>query len=497
MTEEISEVKKSIDDSLAKMDSLIENMQKERERIKAELESRIEQLIIGKFNKEEIDGFLKEPYVIIPKRENEFYVIAPKWVDFQIGWLERTTHSYNIFVVNRYIPWLAPVPEALKQKLKFQTPLPLKVIDGVILTGKEHQDEAWNKYGKYLRSREGKDRIRIKQGREFELIAQMIEDGILPFIPKTVESEDLRDWAKITLRPYQIEAWSEFLDKGACGIYWSFGAGKSFFGVYALARIKGSKLVVVPTLTLQEQWEERIQKYIPESRHEVQIATYHAYEKLRNKEFTLIVFDECQHLPANTFIRLSTIKTKYRLGFSGSPFREDRRENYIFALTGFPIGMAWDELIKRQVVKMPIFKLFILSNQREKLKKLDELLKLPVKTIIFCDSIEFGERIAKTFEIPFIYGATKERLELIRQADISVVSRVGDEGISLPDIERVIEVSFLFSSRMQESQRFGRLMHSLKEEPEHIILMTEEEMEKYGKRLNAIYERGGRIEVIR
>jgi superfamily II DNA or RNA helicase len=74
---------------------------------------------------------------------------------------------------------------------------------------------------------------------------------------------------------------------------------------------------------------------------------------------------------------------------------------------------------------------------------------------------------------------------------------VGDEGVSLPDIERVIEVAYLYGSRMQESQRFGRLMHSAKEEPEHIILMTEEEFEKYQKRLYAITERGFRIEFVR
>jgi len=50
---------------------------------------------------------------------------------------------------------------------------------------------------------------------------------------------------------------------------------------------------------------------------------------------------------------------------------------------------------------------------------------------------------------------------------------------------------------MQESQRFGRLMHALKQEPEHIILMNEEEFENYQKRLYAITERGFRIEYIR
>jgi DNA excision repair protein ERCC-3 len=494
---DISEIKKSLEESLSKMDELIENLKKEREKIKEEIDKKIEELQLGKFNKEKIENFLKEPYVIIPKRENEFYVIAPRWIDFQIGWLERQTKSYNIFVVNRYVQWITPIPEVLKEKLKFPRPLPIKVVDGFLLTGKELQDEVFNKYRHFLSSREGSDRIRIKRGAEFNLVSQLIEDGILPFIPKPVQTSDLRDWNGIELRSYQKNAWEEFLQKGACGIYWAFGSGKSFFGIYVLARIKGEKLVVVPTLTLKEQWEERIEKYIPEFKNEIEVVTYHAYEKLRNREFNLIIFDECQHLPANTFIRLATLKTKYRLGFSGSPFREDKRESYIFALTGFPLGMSWDELLKLQVVRKPVFKVYLLKTNQEKMRKLEELLKLPLKTIIFCDSIDFGQKIASRFGLPFIYGETRERMDIIRQADICVVSRVGDEGISLPDLERVIEVSFLFGSRMQESQRFGRLMHASKEEPEHIILMTEEEFEKYQKRLYAITERGFRIELIR
>ncbi|MEM1540540.1 MAG: hypothetical protein QXJ07_04075, partial [Candidatus Bathyarchaeia archaeon] len=191
------------------------------------------------------------------------------------------------------------------------------------------------------------------------------------------------------------------------------------------------------------------------------------------------------------------LKTKYRMGFSGSPYREDGRENYIIALTGFPVGMSWEELIRLQVVREPTFRVYILSDNREKMRKLGELLQIPVKTLIFCDWLDLGEKIAKTFNIPFVYGETKDRLEIIRESQACVVSRVGDEGISLPRIERVIEVAFLYGSRMQESQRFGRLMHSAKEEPEHIILMTEEEFESYQKRLYAITERGFRIEFVR
>jgi len=494
---DLTDLRKSLDQSMEKFDSLIEEVQNQRNKIIKEIETKIELIQYGKYRKEELEEFFKEPYVIIPKRENEFYVIAPKWVEFQIGWLDRSTKSYNIFVVNRYVQWIAQIPDALKQKLKFPEALPVRIFDGMLLTGDKYQEKSWDKYKKYLVSREGKDRIRIKRGAEFKLLAQLIEDGILPFMPRPVQQEDLREWDGIKLRTYQDEAWNEFLEKGAVGIYWAFGSGKSLFGISALARITGNKLVVIPTLTLKEQWDERIRKYIPELENEVEVVTYHAYEKLRNREYNLIIFDECQHLPANTFIRLATLRTKYRLGFSGSPFREDKRENYIFALTGFPLGMSWDELLKLQVVKQPLFKLTLVEDNRAKLRKLNELLKLPLKTLIFCDSIEFGQRIAKAFNIPFVFSETKKRMEIIRNADICVVSRVGDEGISIPDIERSIEVSFLFGSRMQESQRFGRLMHSLKEEPEHIIIMTNEEFEKYQKRLYSITERGFRIEIMR
>lgn len=219
---------------------------------------------------------------------------------------------------------------------------------------------------------------------------------------------------------------------------------------------------------------------------------------MRDNEYTLVVFDEVHHLPANTFVRLATLKARYRLGLSASPFREDGREIYIFALTGFPLGISWDELLNLNVVRKPSFKLYILKSDGEKISKLEQLLRVPLKTVVFCDSIDFGQKIAQKFAVPFVYGDTTDRLEIIRQSDVSVVSRAGDEGISVPDLERVIEVSFLYGSRMQESQRFGRLMHHASGgEPEHVILTTEEEFDKYQKRFYAITERGFRLEIVR
>ncbi len=494
---ELEKVRKSFEEGLEKLDQLIEQLKAERDRLQREIEQRLSELKILNYIPEELESFLEEPYLIMPKKKDEFYVIVPRFINFHVGWLERQTKSYNVFVVNKYTQWLEPLPQELKDKLQLPSMPPFKVDDDLLITGKEHQDEAWKRYKKYLLRREGEDKIRIKKGYEFQLIAKLIEDGVLPFIPRPVDPKDLREWDGITLRDYQERAWGEFLNKGAIGVFWSFGAGKSLFGIYALARIKGRKLVVVPTRTLVEQWKNRIEEHIPEYQDEVEVVTYHSYHRVAGNEYTLVIFDEVHHLPANTFIRLSTIKAKYRIGLSGSPFREDGRESYIFALTGFPVGTSWDELLDKGVVTEPTFRVYLLKNQDEKLKKLRELLKVPAKTIIFCDSIELGKKISRRFKIPFVYGETKDRMRIIRENQVCVVSRVGDEGISFPEIERVIEVAFLAGSRMQESQRFGRLMHSQQREPEHIILMTDEEFQRYNKRLYAITERGFKVEVIR
>ncbi len=495
---ELADVRKKFEDALSRLDELIDRLREERERIRREFEERLDQLMVGKVDLTQLETFLEEPYVILPKGKDEFYVVVPKWVDFHVGWLEHQTRSYNIFVVNRYMQWITPIPAKLRERLKFPELPPLKVFDGYLLTGKAYQDEAWRRYRRFLVRREGEDRIKIRRGYEFQLIAQLIEDGILPFIPKPVEDGDIRD-ARLPfeLRDYQKEWWKKFRELGAVGIFAPFGSGKSLFGMYLLARLKGPKLVIVPTLTLKEQWLERIEKFLPSHAHEIRVETYHSYHKVKDREWTLVIYDECQHLPANTYIRLATIKAKYRVGLSGSPFREDHREHYIFALTGFPLGVDWSHFIETGVVKKPAFKLYIVDGERGKLRLLEELLKIPVKTIIFCDWIKLGEKISKRFGIPFVYGETKKRMEILRQAQAVVVSRVADEGVSLPDIERVIEVAFLHGSRMQESQRFGRLMHALREEPEHIIIMTEEEYQRYHKRLYAIIERGFRIEVAR
>ena len=91
----------------------------------------------------------------------------------------------------------------------------------------------------------------------------------------------------------------------------------------------------------------------------------------------------------------------------------------------------------------------------------------------------------------------KKRLEMVEKHPKLIVSRVFDEGVSLPDLRAVIEYDFLGGSRRQEAQRAGRLLHSVYEGTEYHIIMTPEELEKYGKRLQSLYARDFEIKILR
>lgn len=494
----IKEMSENLDGELEDLKAEVEAKQKEYKEKVAGI-SRIAQVTEG-LDEAAFSDFIKEPYAVLPTgKAQEWFVAVPKFIRMNLGWLDHATPTFNVFRINKYMKWLGDIPVEVEKKFKFEPSLPLKVFDGTILTGQAHQDRTWERYKKFLLAREGRDKIKIRKGYEFKLLAQLIADGILPFMPMPVSDSDIRiDYEpSFELRDYQLDAWNRFKEVGAVGVYWAYSAGKTFFGLYAGGKIKGRKLVVVPTRTLVEQWDDRIRKYLdPGMLDEWEITTYHSFDKLRRKDFALAIFDECQHLPANTFSKFATLNTKYRIGLSATPYREDGRTDYIFALTGFPIGLSWDNLIELGVLEIPDIRVYVLPDWRAKEKKLKEILSVNKKTIIFCDSLSIGNRLSRDLSIPFIHGDTRKRLEIIREADVSIVSRVGDEGLSVENIERVVEIDFLFGSRRQEGQRLGRLFHG-EEKGEHLILMTEKEFEEYGKRLYAITEKGFKLEIIR
>ena len=455
-----------------------------------------------KLKPEELEAFFKKPYLMLPvpgKREN-WYFIIPKFVDIQIGWLERQTDAYNVFLVNRYVDWLGELPAEIKRQLGFKPGLRLELRGDEIVGPREDLEKAWGKYRPFLKDRD-ENRIVVNKKRAFDLIASMVKDGVLPFTPKPIDPADLMDRPlDFELRDYQREAWNKFQKWGNIGVFFPASVGKTFISLYAMSKLKGPHLVIVPTRLLVEQWEDRIEAHTQlKLGVDVVVTTYQgAIAKQSGKEWVLKVIDEVHHMPANNFSKLALIKSKYILGLTASPTREDDREEYIFALTGYPVGLGWDHFKAIGVIKSPICNVWLVKNHEAKMIRLGALLMEEKKTLIFSDSIDIGKQIAAKFNLPFVYGATKDRLEAIQSAPVSVISRVGDEGVSLPDIERVIEMNWLFGSRRQELQRFTRLLHGQSgAEGEHHILMTVDEYLHDRKRLFSVMDKGFKLEIHR
>lgn len=493
--EEIEKIKTDASEKLNQLALLEKKIKKQEKDLEIVSNSISEQL--GDFvDRDKFMKFFEKPYVILPQTKTKVLVAVPKFIQgFQVGWLWKETEQFYIYQLDQYSSWLGDVPTELLKEIDFKKEFEAHVEGNQILFEPSNKEEIKRKLAKHIGDITDTS-ARILRGHEFDIIADMVENGCLPFKPLKVSQVDLRNAQScIELRSYQKPAFDKFLEVGSIGLFHPTGAGKSMVSMRALDVIKGKKAVVVPSRTLVEQWEYYLEKYLPHCKNEIEIKTYQGFRPTED-EYSLVIFDECQRLPANSFSRLALIKTKYRIGLSASPHREDKRESYIFALTGFPVGLNWQDYMK-EVGKSyhPIF-VHIVRGEVAKIKKAESLVDMNNKTFIFCDSIELGKRMADMINVPYIYGKTNNRMDVIDNNRVVVVSRVADLGVSVKDLKQVIEIDFLFGSRQQELQRTGRLMHSEEKDVRHDIIMTEKEFESYGKRLWALQEKGFTVKVI-
>jgi DNA excision repair protein ERCC-3 len=455
----------NIGETLEIMKEQIEKTKKELSEIEEHFENLLEKHFYTSLWKniknEEISSFVKKPYLIIPYGENEWRLYVPKFIPLEVGWLEFQTDSFNVFRVNRWMEWLTPLPDVLKDDIGIEKPEFKIIFDwekGVLNVEEGNVEKAKKKYGKFIHRQLNHSTFQVKSSQRFSFLVELLKEGILPYRPKPANPQDFYESkrVKFELRDYQKNAWDTFLKFSHVGVFFPFGAGKTFLGLYAIAQIKGKKLIVVPSITLKEQWEERIKKFTLCEKDEYEITTYYSLFKYRNRKFDLVIIDESHHSPADVFSLVFFIPRKYTISLSASPWREDGRTELIFTL-GYPIGADWNYFWKKGIVKKPVVKVIVVKSHQDKIFELDKLLKEKSITLIYCDSLKKGNELSKRYNTEFIYSETKKRLEIVQETldkkGFVVLSRVGDEGVSLPTVQRIIEFDFLYGSRRQEAQR--------------------------------------------
>lgn len=351
----------------------------------------------------------------------------------------------------------------------------------------------------------------------YGVFRRLLAAGMAPMenqaVPTTALAEPVTDYA---LRDRQQQAWEAFLRCSNIGVYWPPGEGKMFFAAYALTRICGRHLLFVNSTTLTEQWVDFLEQHCaggvrsrrlwnPSCRKievldesgaavsEISIFTYRTRAPFEDR-YDLVVYDEMHWLPGNNAHRLALIDSRYRIGLTATPFREDGRGDILELVTGQVIGEDWTDILDDRQHAIAQVRVLVIEDLEEKHAVLPSLLEDGARTLIFADALEDGHRISAQLGLPFVHGETNDRLEAVRQHQQLVISRVGDHGLDITDLARVVEFSFHHGSRTQELQRYGRLLHST-EAQEHVILMTRKELSLYSKRLTALESKGFRISI--
>lgn len=149
--------------------------------------------------------------------------------------------------------------------------------------------------------------------------------------------------------PHQLEGLEAWWAGGGRGVVvLPTGTGKTHVAELAIARAQRPSLVVTPTIDLMQQWARDLAGHFQtevgmlgggsNDIKPITITTYDsAYmnvERLGNR-FGLLVFDECHHLPGQTY-SLSAIGSiaPYRLGLTATPERSDQAHEHLDRLIG-------------------------------------------------------------------------------------------------------------------------------------------------------------------
>ena len=152
----------------------------------------------------------------------------------------------------------------------------------------------------------------------------------------------IKDWrckSTITLKDFQENAIAPFLSAPYGILYSAPGTGKTIMGVELIARTNYKTLVLVNSLFLLNQWADVIYETLGYKVgklggghfeiNDITISTFQTGRKFTSifEDFSLVIVDECHHVPANTFREtLSNIPAFWKMGLTGTYHRKDELE---------------------------------------------------------------------------------------------------------------------------------------------------------------------------
>lgn len=200
------------------------------------------------------------------------------------------------------------------------------------------------------------------EARAYADVVRALVRGNVPYVDHAKRYTELAHGARVIRepRPFQreaLEAWEKARSAGV--VVLPTGAGKSQVGMMAIDKKRRSTLVIAPTLDLVRQWYDLLRTtfgvevgVIGGGEHRVEQLTVSTYDSAYlhmehvGNRFGLVIFDECHHLPGETYALASRqCIAPFRLGLTATPERSDGRESVLDSLIG-PIAF------RREIVDM-------------------------------------------------------------------------------------------------------------------------------------------------
>jgi DNA excision repair protein ERCC-3 len=374
------------------------------------------------------------------------------------------------------------------------------------------------------------------------------------------------DGRTVALRDYQAEAVEAFApaaggrrESGSGVVVLPCGAGKTWVGMGALARLRCETLILTPNATSVSQWirellrnttlrERDVGVYAGE-RKEVRPVTVATYQILTHRQtkdggfphwklfvdrnWGLIIYDEVHLLPAPVFRMTADLQATRRLGLTATLVREDGREGDVFALIGPKrYDAAWKSLEREgwiakptcREVRVPLDEetapLYQAAPKRARHRiagenplKLDALRRLlslhpERQTLIIGQYLDQLRFVSDRLGLPVITGSMpqseRERLfDRFNRGELNAlaVSKVANFAVDLPDASVAIQISGSYGSRQEEAQRLGRILRPKSNGADvyfySLVSEGTDEVEFARKRQQFLLEQGYRYEVDR
>jgi superfamily II DNA or RNA helicase len=331
--------------------------------------------------------------------------------------------------------------------------------------------------------------------------------GRTDLIPKGYTIEDKRAYHhidnfpefKFDLRPSQQEIVDDVQDN--CMINARVGYGKTFSALALAARLKQKTLVVTHTVALRNQWEKEVVKTLGIKPGVIGSGKFNTdspvvvsniqslikYIPQINREFGLVILDECHHVSSPTFSKIiDAMFSRYKIGLSGTLERKDQKHVVFKDYFGLKIykpkventmtptvdvinsGIEFSNTNASWAEKVNALKeSYLYKNLVVRLA--DHYSRLGHKVLIVSDRVEFLRECSQASEYPseILIGALKEdeREEVIRKITSGEVTQLWatqslvSEGISINPLSCLILGTPLNNMPLLE-QLIGRIQRN-------------------------------------